>query len=113
MQPPKGTNEHHPRKIKKTITFDEYETKLLRRAMQMALPGSNHFRLEKDLRRIIMLAILSFCRGVIKQGRKVEGPMVAELRQETEDEYKARLAGEVPTSKPDPWPNPWDRSRWN
>ncbi len=66
--------------------------------------------LRRDYRRIVMLAVLAYCRGVIKEDAGFDRPGVAEnLRAETKDELQRRLKNEMPKSNPG-WIKP---NRWN
>lgn len=83
-------------RIKMAMTFDEQESMLLREAAKIVCRGMYYGSEKKDYRRIVMLALLAYCRGVIKAGACPNHPMMAELRAETESESKMRIAGLLP-----------------
>jgi hypothetical protein len=83
-------------RIKMAITFDEQESMLLREAAKIVTRGMYYGSEKKDYCRIVMLALLAYCRGVIKAGECPNQPMMAELRAETESEQKMRIAGLLP-----------------
>jgi hypothetical protein len=83
-------------RIKMAMTFDEQESMLLREAAKIVCQGMYYGSEKKDYRRIVMLALLAYCRGVIKAGECPNHPMMAELRAETESEQKMRIAGLLP-----------------
>ncbi len=78
-------------KIKISLTLDEYESELLRAAAKIALPPAyDEICSRSDNRRLLRLALLAFLRGAITDGRRINCPMVAELRPETADEVFER-----------------------
>ena len=88
-------------RIKMAITFDEQESLLLREAARIVCKGMYLGSEKKDCRRIVMLALLAYCRAVIKSGACPNQPMMAELRAETESEQKIRMAGLLPNQSND------------
>ena len=61
-------------RIKMAMTFDEHESMLLREAAKIVCRGMYYGSEKKDYRRIIMLALLAYCRGVIKAARVQTSP---------------------------------------
>ena len=96
-------------KIKLSITLDEYESKLLRAATKIALPHCIKELEPSDFRRMMRLALWAFLRGVIKENKKVQYPVVAVLRDETAEEQGDRIAWNIPKPASD-WTVP---NRWN
>jgi len=89
-------------RIKINITLGDYETKLFREACKVGLPALHRWEEDsKDAkRRMIMLMLLGFLRGVIQGGQALISPAIAELRSETEKELNDRVADVVPTAGP-------------
>jgi hypothetical protein len=84
-------------RIKMAITFSEYETKLMRATAKIVCGSLFKGCEKKDSRRIIMLALLAYCRGVIEAGDVSKCPVIATaLRLETPQEVEQRCAGAIP-----------------
>ncbi len=81
-----------------SISFDEYESKLIAEAAKMLSSFyRDPYRERKNYRRIVCLAIMAYCRGAIIYGGEISNfPTVAELRQETASEKKDRVADVLP-----------------
>lgn len=102
-------------KIKLTITIDEYDAKMLDKALQTVyrLPGFGRQDVtSRDRNWVLRWAILSICRGIIRAGKMVT-PLAVELRPETADETRARLAGEIPGQPSDGGEFGFQNARWN
>lgn len=84
-------------RFKMSITFSEYETKLMRATAKIVCGSLYKGCEKKDSRRIIMLALLAYCRGVIEAGDVSKCPVIATgLRLETSQEVEERVAGTIP-----------------
>jgi hypothetical protein len=86
-------------RLKLSITFGEYESRLIRQAAKIVMAMHGHpclGEIRKDYRRIIMLAVLAYCRGVIKRGECPDTPVMADLRRETPAEYELRTKDKMP-----------------
>ena len=84
-------------KIKLAMMFNEYESQLIRDAAKKVISMHGHpslsdtWSLRKNYRRIVMLAVLAYCRGVIEAGEVEDMPLIVTgLRRETGDECFAR-----------------------
>lgn len=95
-----------------TVSFDEYETRLLEEASKLVCPGHSGdlYFMRKGYRRVIMLALLAYARGVIKRGTRVQGPEIAVVRPETPAEFQARVKEWVSGITTTAWQMP---NRWN
>ena len=98
-------------RLKLSITFDEYESRLIRAAarimfaMHDELPAATK---RQDYRRLIRWAILAVCRSVI-QGGRISFPIAADLRVENPMETSERIAGKIPA----PGSGFNQNNRWN
>ena len=84
-----------------SMTFDDYSSKLMREAAKIVAPNylspARENSENKAFRRVLDMALLAYCRGVIKSGPgECCGLFVAELRQETKAETALRIAGMLP-----------------
>ena len=85
-------------KIKLTITLDEYDAKLLQTAVQTAcgissIPGYGVTSRNRSW--IIRWALCAVSSAIIRAG-KMSTPLAVELRPESEEETRARMACEIP-----------------
>lgn len=84
-------------RIKMSINFSEYETKLMRATAKIVCGSMYNGCEKKDSRRIIMLALLAYCRGVIDGAPVSACPVIATaFRPEMPHEMKERDAGIMP-----------------
>lgn len=86
--------------LKMSITFDEYETRLIRAAARMthALHDLDIESVKRrDYRWVIRWAVIAFCRGLIQRG-KINFPVSADLRPEDPIEQAERLANKIPAA---------------
>ena len=101
-------------KLNLSITFDEYESRLIRQAARIVFAMHNEMRPKTqsaDFRRLIRWAVLAFCRAVIQDGR-ITFPIAADLRLENPIEQQDRIAGKIPETGMHGTPG-GDRNRWN
>ena len=96
------SNRWEPMKL--PMTFNDYESCLIREAAKKVIacygmwdPKDTRI-LNKDHRRIVELAVLAYCRAVIKAGKTENCPVMAELRPETDSENMDRVAWSLPTA---------------
>jgi hypothetical protein len=100
-------------RLKLSITFDEYESRLIREAARLLFGKPYGPQMErKDCRMTITRAVMAFCRGVIFQKWRDVCPPVAVLRQENEIEQRERIAGKIPETGPAGMLG-GDCNRWN
>ena len=90
-------------KIQLTITLNEWESRLLRAATKIACPQGYCEGERSDFRRMLHLALWAFLRAVIIENRKIGMPVMAELRAETENEQRTRIADEIPMPESSRW----------
>ena len=98
-----------------SITLNEYEAKLLDKTLQTVYGLWNGKRYDvtwRDRNFVIRWAIVSVCAAIIRAG-KLAVPFAVECRPETEDEGRARMAGEIPGQTTDGGEFGFQNSRWN
>jgi len=98
-------------RLKLSITFSEYETSLIRAAARIVFAmhdemSPNYKR--ADYRRLVVWAVVAFCRAVIQHG-KIRFPVAVDVRDENPIEQRDRIAGKVPT----PGSGCDQSARWN
>lgn len=102
-------------KITLTITLNEYDTKLLGKALE-TLYGPTRSRryavTSRDRNWVLGWAIRSVLAAIIRAG-ELAVPFAVECRPETEDEGRARMAGEIPGQTTDGGEFGFQNSRWN
>jgi hypothetical protein len=88
-------------RLKLSITFNEYESRLIREAARIVFAMHDEMDTKTkraDCRRLIYWAVMAFCRAVILKKWRPIYPPVAELREENPMERRERLAGKIPES---------------
>lgn len=102
-------------KITLTITLHEYDAKVLDKALQTVYGLTGFGRQDVTWRErnfVLGWAIRSVCAAIIRAG-EMSVPFAVELRPQTEDEDRARTAGELPGQPTDGDDFGFQNSRWN
>ena len=101
-------------RLKLSITFDEYESRLIRQASRIVFAMHDEMdpkTKRKDFRRLIGWAVVAFCRAVI-QGGRITFPVAVDLRLENPIEQQDRIAGKIPETGTC-GTSGGDRNQWN
>jgi len=102
-------------KIKLTITLNEYDAQLLEKALQTVY--SPTFRqaygvTSRNRNWVILWAIRSVSAAIIRAG-KMSAPLAVELRSESEEESRTRMACEIPDQTTAEGGFGFQNYRWN
>ena len=84
-------------KTKFSLTLDDYEAQLLDQAIRVAcrLRGAGDEPDSSHRRYLMRWIIIAVCSAIIRAG-KMPKQLAVELRHETQEEMRQRLAGEIP-----------------
>jgi hypothetical protein len=85
-------------RLKFSITFDEYESRLIREAARIVFAMHDEMppkSKREDYRRLVRWAVVAFCRAVIQHG-KIRFPVAVDVRAENPIEQRDRIARKIP-----------------